>query len=648
MQKLSLIILISFFSISLFGQKSPHGEDFDFDCLLCHSTESWKINESKIKFDHNQTKFKLIGQHRDVNCSSCHSDLRFKNAPTDCAKCHIDVHENSVGFDCANCHIPTSWIVSNILQIHRMSRFPLLGSHQTADCGECHVSNSLINFQPLGVECVDCHLKNYQSAKSPDHVSANYSTDCTECHNMSFPSWKGAGIVHDFFPLTGGHAISDCYECHYKDSFAGLSPECFSCHQNDYNNTTNPSHIDLGFSHDCQSCHKIDGWTPATFDHDNNFFPIYSGEHKGEWDNCSDCHTNSNDYSVFSCLTCHEHNQTDTDNKHKEVNGYVYESNACYSCHPNGSEDGSFSHTLAFPLTNSHSNLSCTECHLTIYAGTSSECVSCHLDNYNSTENPDHVAENYPKACETCHSTTNWNDATFDHNKTDFPLTGAHTNAECSGCHTNGYSGLETSCSSCHQLDYSNATNPSHSNLSLALTCETCHTTTPGWSPAKFPDHESYFQLLGAHSVISDNCNDCHNGDYNTTPNQCYGCHSNEYNNTTNPSHSAAQFPTNCDECHSQNAWKPATFDHDSQYFPIYSGKHREAWNNCADCHTNTGNYSVFSCIDCHEHNQTDTNSDHNEVSNYRYESIACYDCHPNGTEDGTAEKFFKMKKMMK
>ncbi|NOX64558.1 MAG: hypothetical protein GXO85_01875 [Chlorobi bacterium] len=339
MQKLSLVVLLFISAIQLFGQDSPHGKDFELDCLLCHTTESWKIDKNKIKFDHSSTKFKLFGQHIDVNCSSCHTDLKFKNTSTDCESCHTDVHENSVGFDCANCHTTTSWIVSDILRIHRMSRFPLLGSHQTSDCSECHVSNSLLNFQPLGVECSDCHMDNYLSAKNPDHVSANYSTDCTECHNQSYPSWIGAGIVHDFFPLTGGHAITDCYECHSQDGFAGLSPDCYSCHQNNYNETTNPSHTTLGFSHDCQLCHTIDGWIPATFDHDNKFFPIYSGSHREAWSNCSDCHTNGNDYTVFSCLTCHEHNQADTDNKHREVGGYVYESNACYSCHPSGGGD---------------------------------------------------------------------------------------------------------------------------------------------------------------------------------------------------------------------------------------------------------------------------------------------------------------------
>jgi hypothetical protein len=93
-----------------------------------------------------------------------------------------------------------------------------------------------------------------------------------------------------------------------------------------------------------------------------------------------------------------------------------------------------------------------------------------------------------------------------------------------------------------------------------------------------------------------------------------------------------AQFPTTCTDCHSQNAWTPSTFNHDAMYFPIYSGKHEGEWTTCSECHTNSNNYSVFSCLGCHPHsNQSQTNADHNGVSGYQYLSSACYACHPDG-----------------
>ncbi|MBM3436056.1 MAG: hypothetical protein FJY07_07585, partial [Bacteroidetes bacterium] len=76
---------------------------------------------------------------------------------------------------------------------------------------------------------------------------------------------------------------------------------------------------------------------PSTFNHDSQYFPIYSGKHNGKWDQCSDCHTNPNNYEVFTCLTCHT--QAETDNDHDEVPGYQYNSDACLACHPNGNKD---------------------------------------------------------------------------------------------------------------------------------------------------------------------------------------------------------------------------------------------------------------------------------------------------------------------
>ncbi|RMF57129.1 MAG: hypothetical protein D6748_11805, partial [Calditrichaeota bacterium] len=89
----------------------------------------------------------------------------------------------------------------------------------------------------------------------------------------------------------------------------------------------------------CEDCHNMTAWRPANFSGHDNYFPIYSGAHGGKWDTCMDCHTSPGSFQVFSCFEgCHEHNKNRMDDKHREVSGYVYESNACYSCHPSGGE----------------------------------------------------------------------------------------------------------------------------------------------------------------------------------------------------------------------------------------------------------------------------------------------------------------------
>jgi hypothetical protein len=87
---------------------------------------------------------------------------------------------------------------------------------------------------------------------------------------------------------------------------------------------------------DCAACHTPTTWTDGTFNHDQQYFPIFSGKHRQQWTDCSTCHIDPSDLAIFTCFTCHKHNQTDTDDDHSEVSGYVYVSSACLSCHPTG------------------------------------------------------------------------------------------------------------------------------------------------------------------------------------------------------------------------------------------------------------------------------------------------------------------------
>nr|MDA3817859.1 cytochrome c3 family protein [Prolixibacteraceae bacterium] len=228
-----------------------------------------------------------------------------------------------------------------------------------------------------------------------------------------------------------------------------------------------------------------------------------------------------------------------------------------------------------------------------------------------------------------------WSPSQFNHATTGFELSGGHAQInQCSECHIGSLENTSPECNACHNDDFNQSANPNHQTLGIPVSCEECHTTNPDWQPATFNIHDDYYALTGAHASIRNNCAVCHNGDYNNTANTCYECHDSEYNNSVNPDHQAAGFPVECESCHSQSSWEPATFDHDSQYFPIYSGEHRGEWNSCSDCHTQTNNFALFSCIDCHEHNQSEMNSEHDDVSGYAYNSASCLSCHPNGRED--------------
>ena len=425
MYKLSLIILFCFFSISLEAQ-SPHGENFNIECTNCHNTDSWSVDLKNTKYDHKQSGFELIGQHSKVSCQDCHKNLRFSEINKSCFQCHKDMHENTLGKDCEKCHDTNSWVVNKIYEIHQNGRFPLIGQHKVVNCNKCHISSSKLRFDPLGVDCYDCHKKDYDFTSKPNHIVANFSKDCANCHNLIANSWSTSSIVHDFFPLSGGHNISNCYACHNQNTFAGLSRECknchlntfnnttnpnhavlgfnpsncsdchtispgwkpanfiehdnyfqligihtkiscnlchnndytkqipqdcFGCHINDYNGTSDPSHVSANFSTDCLTCHNQNAWKPSSFNHDASYFPIYSGKHNNKWSKCSDCHVNSSNYKVFECVNCHEHNKTKVDSEHNNVSGYIYQSSSCYACHPTGSEENAFNHSQGnFPL----------------------------------------------------------------------------------------------------------------------------------------------------------------------------------------------------------------------------------------------------------------------------------------------------------
>jgi len=195
MFKLSSIIVAWCIFASVLAIKSPHGANFATKCDVCHNADSWAYKGSAGTFDHNTTHFPLVGQHVMVDCKLCHTDLVFSNAKQSCVACHKDVHQQTVGTDCSRCHTPRSWTVNNISQIHQQSRFPLHGAHVQADCYQCHTSSSRLRFDPIGTECVDCHLAGFNSTTNPSHTQSHFPKDCMLCHNDN--AWKGATFDHN-------------------------------------------------------------------------------------------------------------------------------------------------------------------------------------------------------------------------------------------------------------------------------------------------------------------------------------------------------------------------------------------------------------------------------------------------------------------
>ncbi len=611
--------------------ESPHGK-LKEECSTCHTASTWKIAKIKSSFDHSKYGFKLAGAHAATSCTSCHGSLEFAAAPPQCVTCHRDPHRGEMGADCARCHSDRSFVDRGpMVRAHQLTRFPLTGGHAALDCESCHrpAAQGQMQFVGTRARCQDCHMAQYQSAKEPDHAAGHYPMECQTCHSTI--SWQGAKFDHNAtaFPLTGAHRTTACESCHTGGRFAGTPRDCASCHTTEYNAAT-PNHVSAGFAASaCASCHNTTQWAGATFDHNTTAFPL-TGAHRTAA--CSSCHGDG----VYKgkptdCYSCHQSDYSGASPTHTSGS---FPPTQCATCHNTTAWDNAnFDHNAtAFPLTGAHTTTTCSSCHVGgVYAGTSKDCQGCHMTQYNAAT-PNHLSSGFAaSACATCHNTTQWEGATFDHNATAFPLTGAHTAVSCNSCHGDGvYQGKSTDCYSCHQSDYSSAS-PTHTSGSFPPTqCATCHNTT-AWDNANFDHNATAFPLTGAHTTTT--CSSCHvGGVYAGTSKDCQGCHMTDYNNAS-PNHVSAGFAASaCATCHNTTQWAGATFDHDSQWFPIYSGRHAGTWGACSDCHTNATNYTVFTCLSCHPHSdKANTDGHHSGVRNYSYDSNACYSCHPRG-----------------
>jgi len=610
-------------------------QQFPTDCISCHSQSAW----APSTFNHN-TVYSLIGAHAAIanNCVVCHNG-NYTNTPNTCIGCHTADFNNTTNpdhevamfpTDCTTCHSQSAWAPSTF---NHSTIYPLTGAHAAiaSNCVECHANG----YNNTPNTCVGCHQSDFNTSSNPNHPAIGISTDCASCHTTA-PGWSPATFANhnDFYLITGAHTAiaADCAACH-NGNYNNTPNTCVGCHSADFNNTTDPDHEAQQFPTDCISCHSQSAWAPSTFNH-NTVYPLI-GAHAAIANNCVVCHNGNYTNTPNTCIGCHTADFNNTTNPDHEVAMFPTD---CTTCHSQSAwSPSTFNHSTIYPLTGAHATIAnnCVECHVNGYNNTPNTCVGCHQSDFNTSSNPNHPTIGISTDCVSCHTTApGWSPATFANHNDYYLITGAHTAiaADCAACHNGNYNNTPNTCVGCHQSDYNSTNNPDHVDAQFSTDCISCHTQS-AWTPSTF-NHNSFYPLIGAHAAIANNCVVCHNGNYTNTPNTCIGCHASDYNSATNPNHQTAQFPTDCTACHSQSSWEPATFNHDNMYFPIYSGKHDGEWDQCIECHINPNNYAIFSCIDCHEHdNQNDVDDDHDEVNGYQYNSNACFACHPDGND---------------
>lgn len=84
-----------------------------------------------------------------------------------------------------------------------------------------------------------------------------------------------------------------------------------------------------------------------------------------------------------------------------------------------------------------------------------------------------------------------------------------------------------------------------------------------------------------------------------------------------------------CAQCHTTEAWKPATFDHDK--FFVLDRDHNVS---CATCHTVGKDYRQYTCYGCHEHTPANVRREHEKEGIRNFEN--CVKCHRSA--DGERE----------
>jgi hypothetical protein len=416
--------------------RDPHQNRFTAQCTRCHDVVAWDRWDHK-QFDHKLARYALTGQHTTVECAKCHGNpakwqpVAF--ATCDSVGCHADPHKGQFKpTPCAKCHNTDGWKASGEMARRDHPKLSLANGHASVACKTCHDRG---NDKPptKGSTCVSCHPKVH---------SAPFGINCVQCHASI--RWIGgvpetvARAAHDKtpYPLAGKHATVACDACHLKSRpeaqryRAVKFDTCGACHEDAHKGEFQA----IG---DCAQCHSVAGFAPTTFGVTQHAATGYTldGEHAAT--PCGACHPGSRprlnwQLAQSACIDCHE-------NPHGDQFAKEMLTGSCSHCHTAYSWNQVKIDHSTFPLTGAHARTRCEACHgaqkqgaeAAAYRGIPRECEGCHEDTHAGQFRQTDPVE----PCKQCHGTAVWKIEHFDHDKTRYPLDGAHIKLACDQCH---------------------------------------------------------------------------------------------------------------------------------------------------------------------------------------------------------------------
>jgi len=415
--------------------KDPHAGKFTSTCTTCHDVNAWKTWEQR-PFDHNLARYPLTGKHVDVACAKCHgTPAKWKPLDFDkCDRCHADPHKGEFKpKTCSECHDTKNWNAGTDIVRSNHPKLSLAAGHASVACKTCHDRG---NDKPptKGSTCVACH---------PNVHISDFGNKCESCHG----SIKWVGLADSvgrgahgktLYPLAGKHANIACEACHPKSKPQALRyrkmkfDTCAACHADSHNGEFKKE--DNG---ECARCHSVDGFSPTTFGANEHVQTGYTLDGRHAITPCGACHPGSRPRLTWAltqtaCLDCH-------DNPHGSQFDKEMAKGGCAHCHtPYSWHQAKVDHST-FPLTGAHARTSCDACHgkkaqgaeAAAYRGIPRDCEGCHDDQHAAQ-----FRQTSPvKLCGECHATEAWKIAKFDHDKTRYPLDGAHVALACDKCH---------------------------------------------------------------------------------------------------------------------------------------------------------------------------------------------------------------------
>lgn len=474
---------------------------------------------------------------------------------------------------------------------------PLAKAHANleglSNCTQCHVAGSKLSNNT----CLACHteLKDRIAKRDGYHGRiAPAELTCNKCHHehqgkeFHLVDW-GAGGKKAFdhkktgFPLLGKHDKVDCDQCHNDRLLQDAAIRAMRAKE--------PQRTTfLGTATQCAGCH---------FD-----------EHRGqESTTCKNCH-NESDWKPAPGFN-HAKTNYPLEGKHKTVE--------CQKCHSRTLDAESHADSPIKPRSEVFSRFK------PVVHGS---CVDCHKDPHEGRLGDD---------CARCHQESDWKEMRGApkerafHEKTRYPLRGAHIEVACKSCHgpfrgvKAVYKGLPfDSCTACHVDAHLSQLGKIGTHPAA---CDRCH-TVQSFRPPRYEaqDHVTW-PLKGAHQAVA--CFRCHLTEQKlaarATPirawletrsrkdqivltqfhppgdnSRCDTCHADPHKGQFQKRVKEA----GCNDCHQVATWTQVKFDHDKETrFPLTGG---HAGRTCAACHTRDAagvtRYAGVSmvCSSCH------------------------------------------------